>query len=162
MPRIIPAISHAARASGVPVALLLALAPTESGLPRAHDRRPSYPWPWTLNTNGRGSFYFRSRAAAEKHLDALVAAGIDNIDIGCMQVNWHWHGAAFASPTAALNPALNTTYAAALLRDYRRQTGSWAGAVGLYHSHTLALAEAYRCRVAHALQPKAALKDCAS
>jgi hypothetical protein len=155
------AITRAARASGVPAPLLLALAPTESGLPRAHRRGPSYPWPWTLNTNGRGSFHFRTRAAAEKHLNALVAAGIDNIDIGCMQVNWHWHGAAFASPAAALNPTLNTSYAAALLRDYRRRSGSWAEAVGLYHSHTPALAEAYRCRVACELRPGTALSNCA-
>ena len=156
------AIRRAARASGVPAPLLLALAPIESGLPRAHGRGPSYPWPWTLNTNGSGSFHFRTRTAAEKHLSSLVAAGIDNIDIGCMQVNWHWHGAGFASPAAALNPALNTSYAAALLKDYQLKTGSWAGAVGLYHSHTPPLAEAYRCRVAHALQPKTALKNCAS
>jgi len=155
-------INRAARASGVPAALLLALAPTESGLPRAHGRGPSYPWPWTLNTNGSGSFHFRSRVAAERHLNALIAAGIDNIDIGCMQVNWHWHGAAFASPAAALNPTLNTGYAAALLRDYKARTGSWAGAVGLYHSHIPEIAEAYRCRVAHALQPNTALKNCAS
>jgi len=156
------AINRAARASGVPAALLLALAPTESGLPRAHGRGPSYPWPWTLNTNGSGSFHFRTRTAAEKHLSSLVAAGIDNIDIGCMQVNWRWHVAAFASPAAALNPALNADYAAALLKDYKLKTGSWAGAVGLYHSHTLAVAEAYRCRVAHVLQPNTALKNCAS
>src|SRR5205085_9800210 len=93
------AIRRAARTTGVPAALLLALAPTESGLPRAHGQGPSSPWPWTINTNGRGSFHFRTKAAAERHLNALVAAGIDNIDIGCMQVNWHWHGAAFASPT---------------------------------------------------------------
>jgi soluble lytic murein transglycosylase-like protein len=153
------AIRRAARASGVPAPLLLALAPAESGLPRA--RGPSYPWPWTLNVNGRGSFHFRTRTVAERHLNALVAAGIDNIDIGCMQVNWHWHGAAFASPAAALDPTLNVGYAAALLRDYRRQTGSWAGAVGLYHSHTPALADAYRCRVAHALLPNTTLKNCA-
>jgi hypothetical protein len=42
-------------------------------------------------------------------LDALVAAGIDNIDIGCMQVNWHWHRAAFASPAAALNAGYTLT-----------------------------------------------------
>jgi len=96
------AIRRAAQTTGVPVALLLALAPTESGLPRAHGRGPSYPWPWTVNTNGRGSFHFRTRAAAEKHLTALVAAGIDNIDIGCMQVNWRWHGGAQPHPQRAL------------------------------------------------------------
>ena len=63
---------------------------------------------------------------------ALIAAGVDNVDIGCMQVNWHWHGDAFASPAAALSPALNARYAALLLRAYRAQSGTWAGAVGLY------------------------------
>jgi hypothetical protein len=155
------AIVRASSQTGVPLRLLLALAPTESGLRRARGRDPSYPWPWTLNTNGRGSFHFRTRTAAEKHLNALVAAGIDNIDIGCMQVNWHWHGAAFTSPAAALNPTLNAGYAAALLRDYRRQTGSWADAVGLYHSHTPARAEAYRCRIARELRPDSALRNCA-
>jgi hypothetical protein len=155
------AIVRASAQTGVPLRLLMALAPTESGLRRARGRGPAYPWPWTLNTNGRGSFHFRTQAAAEKHLSALVAAGVDNVDIGCMQVNWHWHSAAFASPAAALNPYVNTGYAAALLRDYRRQTGSWAEAVGLYHTHTPALAEAYRCRVAHALRPGQALTNCA-
>jgi len=82
-----------------------------------------------------------------------MAAGIDNIDIGCMQINWHWHGTAFASPAAALSPAINAAYAAVLLQGYKRRSGSWAKAVGLYHSHTPALAEAYRCRVARELRP---------
>jgi hypothetical protein len=155
------AIIRAARTTGVPVALLRALVPTESGLPRAQGRGTAYPWPWTLNANGRGSFHFKTRAAAEKHLNALVRAGIDNVDIGCMQVNWRWHGGAFVSPAAALDPDHNIGYAAALLRDYRRQVGSWAGAVGLYHSHTPALADAYRCRVARVLQPDAAIRNCA-
>jgi hypothetical protein len=155
------AIVRASSQTGVPLRLLLALVPTESGLRRAHGHGPSYPWPWTLNTNGRGSFHFRTREAAEKHLNALVAAGIDNIDIGCMQINWHWHGTAFASPAAALSPAINAAYAAVLLQEYKRQSGSWAEAVGLYHSHTPALADAYRCRVARELRPGTALKNCA-
>ena len=87
------AMVRASAQTGVPLRLLLALAPTESGLQRARGRGPAYPWPWTVNTNDRGSFHFRTREAAEKYLHALVAAGIDNIDIGCMQINWHWHGA---------------------------------------------------------------------
>jgi hypothetical protein len=79
-----------------------------------------------------------------------------------MQVNWHSHSAAFASPAEALDPVHNATYAARLLRDYKLKRGSWAAAVGLYHSHNPTLADVYRCRVAHALQPKTALKNCAS
>jgi len=52
----VDAIDRAAWVSGVSVALLRALAPTESGLPRAHGRGLSYPWPWTHKTNGSGSF----------------------------------------------------------------------------------------------------------
>jgi len=153
------ALHDAAEATGVPVRLLLALAPVESGVGSRTGR--IYPWPWTLNINGRGSYHFRSRAAAERHLDALIAAGIDNVDIGCLQVNWHWHGPAFASPAAALIPALNAQYAASLLRKYRAQSGTWSDAVGLYHSHNPRLAEVYRCRVARALAPTTKLRGCA-
>jgi hypothetical protein len=154
------AIRDAAATTGVPVRLLLALAPIESGVGSRTGQ--IYPWPWTLNINGRGSYHFRSRAAAERHLDALIAAGIDNVDVGCLQVNWHWHGRAFTSPAAALTPERNAQYAASLLRKYRAQTGTWSGAVGLYHSQDPRLAEAYRCRVAHALAPGAKISGCAA
>jgi hypothetical protein len=153
------ALREAAEANGVPARLLLALAPIESGVVSRSGQ--IYPWPWTLNVNGNGSYYFRSRAAAERHLNALIAAGIDNVDIGCLQVNWHWHGLAFVSPAAALAPALNAQYAASLLRKYRVQTGTWSGAVGLYHSHDTRLAEVYRCRVARALAPTTKIRGCA-
>jgi hypothetical protein len=153
------ALREAAKANGVPARLLLALAPIESGVVSRSGQ--IYPWPWTLNVNGHGSYYFRSRAAAERHLNALIAAGIDNVDIGCLQVNWHWHGLAFVSPAAALAPALNAQYAASLLRKYRVQTGTWSGAVGLYHSHDTRLAEVYRCRVARALAPTTKIRGCA-
>jgi hypothetical protein len=152
------ALRAAAKTTGVPVRLLLALAPIESGVGGRSGQ--IYPWPWTLNVNGRGSYHFRSRAAAERHLHALIAAGIDNVDIGCLQVNWHWHSLAFTSPAAALNPALNAQYAALLLRKYHEQSGTWSGAVGLYHSHAPRLAEVYRCRVARVLAPRTKIRGC--
>ena len=48
-----------------------------------------------------------------------------------------------------------------LLRDYRRQTGSWAETVSFYHGHNPALAETYTCRAARALHPDMALRNCA-
>jgi len=56
-----------------------------------------------------------------------------------------------ASPAAALSPEFNVRYAASLLRRYRARTGTWAGAVGLYHSHDSRIADAYRCRLARQL-----------
>src|SRR6185437_6555277 len=152
------AIVAASRSTGVPLSLLRALAPVESGLlMQGHAR---YPWPWTLNVKGGGSYHFLSREAAARYLAGLLAAGIDDIDIGCMQVNWHWHRHAFASPAAALSPELNVRYAALLLRQYRAWTGTWAGAVGLYHSRDSRIADAYRCRVARQLVNGEGLRGC--
>jgi hypothetical protein len=154
------AVVRASHETGVPLRLLTALAPIESGI--ADRSGEVQPWPWTLNTNGHGSYHFRTRQAAAQHLATLIAAGVDNVDIGCMQVNWHWHGHAFASPDAALSPALNVRYAALLLREFHAQSGTWAGAVGLYHSRNPMLTDAYRCRVARALAPQAKIRDCHS
>jgi hypothetical protein len=152
------AIVRASSQTGVPLRLLQALAPAESGI--AIRGGGHLAWPWTLNTNGYGSFHFRSRVAAEAHLSSLLARGLDNVDVGCMQVNWHWHRHAFASPAALLNPENNALYAARLLRSYRVESGSWSGAVGLYHTRNPILAARYHCRIARELQPRAALRDC--
>jgi hypothetical protein len=144
------AIRDAARATAVPLRLLHALAPTESGVDDGRGGRG--PWPWTLNVDGHGR-YFHTRRAAERKLRRLLASGIENIDIGCMQVNWKWHHKGFRSPAAALDPKTNVLFAARLLRQYKRQAGTWAGAVGLYHSHDPRRAALYRCRVARALAP---------
>ena len=144
------ALQAAARETGVPLRLLRAVAPVESGL-QSRAGTASLAWPWTINTNQHGSYHFRTRDAAERHLEALLKAGIDNVDIGCMQVNWHWHRQAFSSPEAALTPVLNARYAATTLRVFHDRTGSWAKAIGMYHTRNPELAEAYRCRVARAL-----------
>jgi hypothetical protein len=152
------AIVRASDQTGVPARLLRALAPTESGIVNRGGRHLA--WPWTLNTNGYGSYHFRSRVAAESHLMTLLADGIDNIDVGCMQINWHWHHADLASLGSLMDPDNNALYAALLLRTYRKQTGSWSGAVGLYHTHNPMLAARYQCRVARELVPGAAIQGC--
>jgi Transglycosylase SLT domain len=153
------ALQAAARATGVPLRLLRALAPVESGL-GSRAGTASIAWPWTINANQHGSYHFRTRAAAERHLEALLNAGIDNVDIGCMQVNWHWHRQDFSSPRAVLTPVLNARYAALTLRGYHDRTGSWAKAIGMYHTRNPELAEAYRCRVAQALVSRTKLAGC--
>jgi hypothetical protein len=72
------------------------------------------------------------------------------VDVGCMQVDLHYHPDAFNTLDEALDPAANADYAARLLVDlYRREAGrSWDIAVGLYHSHTSLLAAEYSDRVA--------------
>ena len=133
---------RAAEATGVPLPVLQAIALTESGLGRGGRLRP---WPWTTNIAGQGR-WFDSRAEAEAHVRAQREAGRRVIDIGCFQVNYRWHGAAFASAEAMFDPVANALYAARFLAGLEAELGSWEAAAGAYHSRTPALAERYVAR----------------
>lgn len=149
------AIDRAARLTGVPKPLLRAIAEVESGVQLPSGRLA---WPWAVN-DGR-SLLFRTRAAATAHVEALVASGKLNVDIGCMQINWRWHGAQIGSPAALFDPQFNVLYAARYLAGLRREFDSWAAAVSAYHSRREVYAAAYRCRVARRLDPDSLPSDC--
>lgn len=141
------ALREAEQRHHLPPALLASIAKAESGRPitNAADIRP---WPWTIDADGTGLF-FDSKAAAVAWT-RVQAARHRFIDVGCMQIDLHYHPTAFASLEDAFDPAANADYAARLLLDlYRGEAGaSWDSAVGLYHSHTWSLAAQYRDRVA--------------
>lgn len=136
------AASRAAAATGVPLAVLRAIALTESGRRRDGQLRP---WPWATNVEGQGR-WFDSRAAAEAHARAELDRGRRSIDIGCFQVNHRWHGTAFASLEAMFEPEANALHAARFLAGLQRELGSWEAAAGAYHSRTPALADRYTAR----------------
>lgn len=136
--------ARAGAEAGLPEGLLPAIARVESGKRTAQGVRA---WPWTLNQGGDGS-YHASLAEALAHLDGLLAKGIRNVDLGCMQLNWRWHGDAFPDAATMMDPVANTRYAAAFLRDLHRQHGSWTQAVAHYHSADPARGPAYAARVA--------------
>jgi hypothetical protein len=131
----------------LPPALLASIAKAESGRPITLlvDIRP---WPWTIDADGIGLF-LDSKAAAVAWVRQQVSRH-RFIDVGCMQIDLHYHPGAFASLDEAFDPAANADYAARLLTSlYRGEAGgSWDIAVGLYHSHTSLLAAQYRDRVA--------------
>lgn len=141
------ALRQAERRYHLPPGLLLSIARAESGRPIASltDIRP---WPWTIDADGNGLF-LDSKAAAIAWLRQQELHH-SFVDVGCMQVDLHFHPGAFASLDEAFDPAANVDYAARLLVDlYRGEAGgSWDLAVGLYHSHTSVLAAEYRDRVA--------------
>ncbi|MBW7920963.1 MAG: transglycosylase SLT domain-containing protein [Rubellimicrobium sp.] len=141
------AARNAARRTGVPVDVLLAIAQVESG------RRQSggvTPWPWTINDSGAGHWY-ASRDQAETAARAIIAAGRTSFDVGCFQLNYRWHGDAFASVTAMFDPDANALYAAGFLRALHAETGDWSAAAGAYHSRTPVHAQRYRDRFDRAL-----------
>lgn len=129
----------------LPPHLLGAVAKVESG--RWHRaEEASFAWPWTVNAGGEGRF-FPSREAAIQEVRRLRAEGRSNIDVGCMQVNLHFHGHAFDSIEEAFDPARNVAYAAELLLHLREEAGSWTRAIGDYHSRTPRYSGPYRLKV---------------
>ena len=142
------AVSVAEREAGTPPGLLAAIARVESGR-RDPAGGPVTPWPWTINAEGRGSF-FPSMAAAIAAVRQLQAKGVRSIDIGCMQVNLNHHPNAFPSLEAAFDPLTNARYGARYLQELHATARDWMKAAGHYHSQTPDRAEGYRGLVAQA------------
>jgi hypothetical protein len=141
------AVQAADRHHNLPPGLLGTIAKVESGRPIAPtgDIRA---WPWTINADGTGLF-FDSRAEAVAWAEQGLASGVRLMDVGCMQVNLHYHPGAFRSLDEAFDPTANVAYAAGFLQQLGTEAnGDWNLATGLYHSHTPDLAAAYRSRVA--------------
>ena len=136
------AAATAARETGVPLDVMLAVALTETGRQQNGQTRP---WPWTANAEGRG-YWFDTGDEAVAFARRLLARGQDLFDLGCFQINWHWHGAHFRRPEDLLDPLTAARYAARLLASLYDEYGSWDGAAGAYHSRTPAEAERYRAR----------------
>ena len=117
---------------GIPDNLLLGIGLQEAG--RSHDGVLTV-WPYAVNAAGEGRV-FDSRDAALDWVDERQAAGVDSIDVGCMQINLRWHPEAFEDPAQGFDPAINVDYAARFLKRLYRQTGDWSLAAGSYHSFT--------------------------
>ncbi len=130
----------ASRATGVPIEVLTAIALTETGRSAAGRLQP---WPWTLNIAGKGH-WLPGRDAALALARQTRAGGQTSFDLGCFQVNYRWHGQAFSSLEAMLDPVTNATYAAEFLADLYRELGDWSRAAGAYHSRTPEHASKYR------------------
>lgn len=132
----------AADVTGVPYAVLIAIAQTETGR-NAQDQTAT--WPWAVNDQGE-SHYFATQAQAVAHVEAALYAGRRSFDLGCFQLNFRWHGAAFSSLDEMLDPDSNALHAARFLADLYAESGDWSVAAGAYHSRSTELATAYRTR----------------
>ena len=127
---------------GIPTHLLDAISVVESGRwDTIH--KASIAWPWTVSSGGDGK-YFPTKAEAIAEVRRLKAAGVRNIDVGCMQVNLMYHPDAFATLDEAFEPATNIGYAARFLSGLFEATNHWLTAASYYHSQTPSLAAEYR------------------
>lgn len=128
--------------TGVPADILGALTLTETGRPLDGVLRP---WPWAVNAEGAGS-WFDDPLKAMAFAQARIGAGRPNVDIGCFQINYHWHGKKFTSLAEMFDPLANARYAAQFLRELHAESGDWRLAAGTFHSRRPEDASRYLAR----------------
>lgn len=117
---------RAANENSIPLAVLYAVALTETGQRGALHA-------YAMNVEGRPVFNPTLKEAMAQFATAKRAGAV-LIDIGCMQVNHHFHGMKFASIEDMFDPRLNIDYAARFLKRLRASEGSWTAAVARYHA----------------------------
>jgi soluble lytic murein transglycosylase-like protein len=119
-------MAAAASAEDVPLGVLYAVGLTETGSKGKLN-------PYALNIEGKTVFASSEREAMAEFRKARKS-GKKLIDLGCMQINHHYHGGEFESVSSMLDPHRNVRYAARFLKKLRGQEGSWAMAVARYHA----------------------------
>jgi soluble lytic murein transglycosylase-like protein len=125
----------------VPLGVLYAVGMTETG-------RKGSLQPYAMNIEGRAHFAATASEAVRVFGQAR-GRGARLIDLGCMQINHHYHGDRFTSVEAMLDPGRNVDYAARFLRELREREGSWTMAVARYHAgpHNDPAQKRYVCAV---------------
>ena len=141
----VQAATEAERTHQVPPYLISAVSLAETGR-WSGAYKASFSWPWTVMAEGVGR-YLPTKAAAIAEVRHLQARGIRNIDVGCLQINLHYHGDAFEDLEEAFDPHANADYAGAFLADLMERAGRWDIAVAQYHSRDAERGPAYRQRV---------------
>jgi len=119
-------IIRASQRHGVPEGILYAVGLTETG------QRGSL-HPNALNIAGRAVFA-PTRGDAVREFNRAREEGVSLIDLGCMQINHHYHQEHFPSVEAMLDPRLNVDYAARFLAQLKTRHDTWSMAVARYHA----------------------------
>ncbi len=134
-------MAHYAKQHGVPLGILYAVGLTETG------RRGSL-HPYALNIEGKSRFPATLDEAMTEFRKAR-RGGARLIDVGCMQINVHYHGKRFNGLKDMFEPQRNVAYAARFLRQLRQREGSWTMAVARYHAgpHNNPAQKRYVCAV---------------
>lgn len=119
-------IMAAAQKYEIPAGILYSVGLTETG--RKGSLHPN-----ALNIEGKAIYADSSRHA----LDIFQNARANNkklIDLGCMQINHHYHRGEFNSVAEMLDPQKNVEYAAKFLSRLKKRHQTWTMAVARYHA----------------------------
>jgi soluble lytic murein transglycosylase-like protein len=119
-------MDQAAKRYDVPLAVLYAVGMTETG------RRGSLQ-PFALNLQGP-SFFAANLDEALRRFEEARKSGAKLIDVGCMQIDHHFHASHFRSLEAMFDPHENVDFAARFLKELRAKEGSSTLAAARYHA----------------------------
>ncbi len=119
-------IESAAARYGIPEGILYSVGLTETG------RKGSLN-PHALNVEGK-TYFPATLQDAYDLFEQARRRGAKLIDIGCMQINHHYHGSEFRSVEDMFDPASNVAYAARFLRNLHDRHETWTMAVARYHA----------------------------
>jgi soluble lytic murein transglycosylase-like protein len=120
------AISAAAAKYDIPEGILYSVGLTETG-------RKGSLQPYAMNVEGK-AHYFEGVEDALQAFQRAREGGAVLIDVGCMQINQHFHGENFTSVEAMFDPGRNVEYAARFLSNLHRRHETWTMAVARYHA----------------------------
>lgn len=120
------AILRASARYGVPAGILYAVGLTETG--KKGSLQPN-----ALNIEGKAVFA-ESRAEAVRLFEQARQTGAKLIDLGCMQINHHYHSGHFRSVADMFDPDRNVDYAARFLVQLKANHTTWSMAVARYHA----------------------------
>ncbi len=119
-------IAGAAHRYDIPLAVFYAVGLNETGV-RGRLQ------PFAMNIDGRAVIPANLTEALDGFRKAK-AGGARMIDVGCMQINHHYHAARFRSLEAMFDPAQNVDYAARFLRELKERERTWTMAVARYNA----------------------------
>ena len=119
-------MARAAQANDIPLNILYSVGLTETG-------RKGTLNPYDMNVDGRAVHSDTLEEALSRYAEES-SRGAKFIDIGCMQINHHYHAAHFRSLSEMFDPEINVRYAAGLLKTLRAQEGTWTMAVARYNA----------------------------
>jgi soluble lytic murein transglycosylase-like protein len=119
-------ILRASQRYDIPAGILYAVGLTETG--RKGSLQPN-----ALNIEGKALFP-KNRTEAVSAFHEARREGRKLIDLGCMQINHHYHGNQFGSIEDMLDPRRNVDYAARFLLSLHARHSTWSMAVARYHA----------------------------
>ncbi|SCA58101.1 putative Transglycosylase, SLT domain protein [Candidatus Terasakiella magnetica] len=106
---------------------------------------------------GKESHWAKSKAEAKRLVESFTGK-LSDVDVGCMQINLHYHKEAI-SLDDMLTPAKNVRFALSLLARNYKEYGNWTHAIAHYNAGNCEKQAQYVCAIGKKLAHLYGLPD---